>query len=47
VDQIKAARPTLDYDLRYGSTSGPWTTAMFIESIYKDLSTRSRRQSTK
>jgi hypothetical protein len=26
LDQIKAARPTLDYDLRYGSTSGPWTT---------------------
>ena len=47
VDRVKAARPTLDYDLRYGSTSGPWTTAMFVEAIYKDLSTRGRRQSTK
>ena len=47
VDQIKAARPTLDYDLRYGSTTGPWTTAMFVEAIYKDLSARSRRQFTR
>ena len=38
LDQVKAARPTLDYDGRYGSESGPWTTAMFIEAIYRDLS---------
>jgi glyoxylase-like metal-dependent hydrolase (beta-lactamase superfamily II) len=36
--QVKAARPTLDYDGIYGSTSGPWTTEMFIEAVYKGLS---------
>jgi glyoxylase-like metal-dependent hydrolase (beta-lactamase superfamily II) len=36
--QIKAMHPTLDYDGNYGSTSGPWTTDMFIEEIYKELS---------
>ena len=38
LEQVKAARPTLDYDGRYGADTGPWTTAMFIEAIYKDLS---------
>jgi cyclase len=38
LDQIRAARPTLDFDPRYGATSGPWTTAMFIEAVYQDLS---------
>ncbi len=38
LDQVKAARPALDYEGRYGSDTGPWTTAMFIEAIYKDLS---------
>ena len=37
---IKAARPTLDYDGRYGATSGPWTTEQFIEAVYRDLSKR-------
>ncbi len=35
--QVLAARPALDYEGRYGSDTGPWTTAMFIEAIYKDL----------
>jgi glyoxylase-like metal-dependent hydrolase (beta-lactamase superfamily II) len=35
--QVKAARPTLDFDGRYGSTSGPWTTDMFIEAVYRTL----------
>ena len=38
LDQIEAAKPTLDYDPRYGADSGPWTTAMFIEAVYQDLS---------
>lgn len=38
LEQVKAARPSLDYDPRYGSESGPWTTAMFIEAVYRDLS---------
>jgi hypothetical protein len=36
--QVKAAKPTFDYDGLYGSTSGPWTTDMFIEAAYKSLS---------
>jgi hypothetical protein len=38
LDQVKAAKFTLDYDARWGATSGPWTTDMFIEAMYKDLS---------
>jgi glyoxylase-like metal-dependent hydrolase (beta-lactamase superfamily II) len=38
LDQVKAAKPTLDYDGRYGSDTGAWTTAMFIEAVYRDLS---------
>jgi glyoxylase-like metal-dependent hydrolase (beta-lactamase superfamily II) len=38
LDQVKAAKPTLDYDGRYGTDTGPWTTAMFVEAVYRDLS---------
>jgi len=38
LDQVKAAKFTLDYDARWGASSGPWTTDMFIEAVYKDLS---------
>jgi cyclase len=38
LEQVKAAKPTLDFDPRYGATTGFWTTAMFVETIYKDLS---------
>jgi cyclase len=37
LDQVKAARPTLEYDSRYGSDTGPWTTTMFIEAVYREL----------
>ena len=37
LEQVKAARPTLDYDGRYGSTSGPWTTEMFVEAAYRTI----------
>jgi glyoxylase-like metal-dependent hydrolase (beta-lactamase superfamily II) len=37
LDQIKEARPTLDWDPEYGATTGPWTTSMFIEAVYKSL----------
>ena len=37
LEQVKAARPTLDYDGRYGATTGPWTTDMFVEAAYRDL----------
>jgi len=35
--QVKAARPTRDYDARYGKTTGPWTTEMFVEAAYRSL----------
>jgi len=36
--QVQAARPTIDWEPRYGSSSGPWTTAMFVEAVYRSLS---------
>ncbi|MBI4263680.1 MAG: MBL fold metallo-hydrolase [Acidobacteria bacterium] len=38
LEQVKAARPTLEYDGRYGSETGPWTTEMFIEAVYRGVS---------
>ena len=38
LQQVKAAKPTLEYDGLYGSTTGPWTTDMFVEAAYKSLS---------
>jgi glyoxylase-like metal-dependent hydrolase (beta-lactamase superfamily II) len=38
LEQVKAARPTLDYDGRYGTDTRAWTTAMFIEAIYREMS---------
>ena len=40
LDLVKAAKPTRDYDPRYGATTGFWTTDMFIEAVYKSLSAR-------
>jgi cyclase len=37
LEQVKGARLTTDYDTRYGATSGPWTTDMFVEAIYTTL----------
>jgi len=37
LEQVKAANPSGDYDTEYGSTTGPWTTANFIEAVYKTL----------
>ena len=37
IDQVKAAKPTLDYDRHYGSDTGFVTTAGFIEAVYNDL----------
>lgn len=39
LEQVRAAQPTLDYDSRFGSDSGPWTTDMFIEAVYRSLAT--------
>ncbi len=37
LEQVKAARPTRDYDPQYGSSAGPWTTEMFVEAAYRSL----------
>ena len=36
--RVKAEKPTFDYDPRFGSTTGPWTTDMFIEAVYATVS---------
>jgi glyoxylase-like metal-dependent hydrolase (beta-lactamase superfamily II) len=45
--QVKAAKPTFDYDRLYGASTGPWTTDMFIEAIYRDLTKEKSQQSRK
>lgn len=37
LDQVKAARPTRDWDARYGRGTGAWTTSMFVEAVYQSL----------
>jgi glyoxylase-like metal-dependent hydrolase (beta-lactamase superfamily II) len=38
LQQIKAARPSLEYDGLYGATMGNWTTDRFLETVYRDVS---------
>jgi hypothetical protein len=40
LQQIKAADPAKGFRTRYGSDSGPWTTDMFVEAIYKSLTAK-------
>jgi hypothetical protein len=40
--EVKAEGPTRDYDGRYGGPTGPWTTDMFIEAVYRELTATSR-----
>jgi len=37
LEQVLAASPTQGYNSRYGAASGPWTTSMFVEAVYKSL----------
>lgn len=37
LEQVKAMKPTSDYDPLYGSDKGFWTTDKFIEAAYKSL----------
>ena len=37
LEQVKAKQPTLDWDARYGLDTPFWSTARFIEQIYKDM----------
>jgi glyoxylase-like metal-dependent hydrolase (beta-lactamase superfamily II) len=38
LEQVKAARPAMDYEPVYGTSSSFWTTDQFIEAAYKSLS---------
>ena len=40
LEQVRAARPTQGWDNRFGSETGPWTTAMFVEAAYRSLSSQ-------
>jgi glyoxylase-like metal-dependent hydrolase (beta-lactamase superfamily II) len=40
LEQVRAANPTLGYRSQYGADSGPWTTDMFVEVIYRELVAR-------
>jgi glyoxylase-like metal-dependent hydrolase (beta-lactamase superfamily II) len=44
-DQVKAAAVSLEYDGAYGATSGPWTTGMFLEVAYTELSPKAAQLS--
>lgn len=35
--EIGGANPTQGFRARYGSDTGPWTTAMFVEAVYQTL----------
>jgi cyclase len=37
LEQVIERRPTFGYEARFGSTTGPWTTQMFIEAVYRSL----------
>jgi glyoxylase-like metal-dependent hydrolase (beta-lactamase superfamily II) len=37
LEQVKAVRPTVDYNPVYGETTGFWTMEKFIETVYADL----------
>jgi glyoxylase-like metal-dependent hydrolase (beta-lactamase superfamily II) len=37
LEQVKAAKPTLDYDARYGTKSATWTPDKFVEAVYRTM----------
>jgi cyclase len=38
LEQVKAAKPTADFDPRWGSASGPGTPDQFVTAVYRSLS---------
>jgi len=34
---VRATRPTLDYDARYGAASGPASPDAFVTAVYESL----------
>ena len=42
LEAVRAARPTYDYDARYGAETGAWTTTMFVDAVYETLKEAAR-----
>jgi cyclase len=40
LQQVKAARPSRDYDAEYGADTGFWTTEMFVEAVYRTINAK-------
>jgi glyoxylase-like metal-dependent hydrolase (beta-lactamase superfamily II) len=40
LDEIRKADPAFPYRARYGADSGPWTTDMFVDAVYKSLTAK-------
>ena len=45
--EVQMARPAYEYEPIYGSSTGPWTTAQFIEAIYRSLGPSSTASSSR
>jgi cyclase len=43
LEQVKAQRPTLDFDGRHGASDGPSTTERFIDAVYRGVSRGPRK----
>lgn len=42
LEQVKAAKPTFDYDPLYGATTGFWTTDKFVDAVYASLAPKKK-----
>ena len=42
LEQVNTARPTRDYDGRFGASAGPWTTEMFVSAVYTTLTSKKK-----
>ena len=43
LQQVKAADPTQGFTARYGADTGSWTTEMFVEAVFKSLTSRNKK----
>jgi glyoxylase-like metal-dependent hydrolase (beta-lactamase superfamily II) len=37
LQEVLEAKPSVDYDGRYGASTGPWTTSQFLTAVYESL----------
>jgi cyclase len=37
LEQVIQRKPTFGYEARFGASTGPWTTEMFVEAVYRSL----------